>query len=66
MHLALNASQGHKRSYPTSYYQPEYNPPGSKLSSHVSFPDSCCALQANTRQTSTSSLLFLVDLLLDL
>ena len=47
MHLALNATQGHKRSYPTSYYQPEYNPPGSKLLSHISFPDSCCALQAN-------------------
>ena len=28
-HQALNARQGHKRSYPKSYYQPGHNPPGS-------------------------------------
>ena len=28
--LALNVTQGHKRSYPTSYYQTGHNPPGSK------------------------------------
>ena len=29
-HLALNATQGHKRSYPTSYYQTGHKPLGSK------------------------------------
>ena len=39
---AINATQGNKTSYPTSYYQPGHNPPGSKCHTghQRSFPTS--------------------------